>query len=95
MKVVFTAQAQEDLRVIGDYIAGQSPERALSIIDEIEEACHGLAHHPERFPLLPRHAGHGVRKRVFGRYLIFCRIAGDRVDILHILHGAAELDALL
>lgn len=74
MRIVFTAAAQDDLRAIGDYIALDDPQRAGTFIAEIEDACWSLAHHPERFPIVPRYADRAVRKRVFGRYLIFYRI---------------------
>ena len=50
---------------------------------------------PERHPLLRRHQSIGIRRRVHGNYLIFYRIDADRVEILHILHGAMDYDAVL
>lgn len=95
MRVVFTTVAQDDLRAIGDYIAQDNPLRAYNFIAEIKGACLSLQYHPRRFPVAPRYADGAVRKRVFGRYLIFYRIGIQTIDILHIVHGAADLDAIV
>lgn len=50
---------------------------------------------PERYPLLPRHRSSGIRRRVHGNYLIFYRVEGDIVEIVHILHGAMDYEAVL
>jgi plasmid stabilization system protein ParE len=38
---------------------------------------------------------HGVRRRPVGDYLIFYRVAADRVEVVHVLHGARDYEALL
>jgi len=50
---------------------------------------------PERFPLVPRYAGCGIRRRLQGPYLIFYRVEKTCVTVIHILHGARDYDALL
>ena len=90
MIVRLTAEAERDLEAIGDYIAGDNPARALSFMLELRDACLGLAEFPERFPLVPRYQAEGVRHRVHGNYLIFYRVGGEAVDVLHILHGAMD-----
>lgn len=95
MIVVLTAEAECDLEAIGDTIARDSPERAISFIEELRDACLGLATFPERFPLVPRYEASGLRRRVHGRYLIFYRVEADRVAIIHILNGAQDYEALL
>ena len=93
MNVRFTAAAEGDLEAIGDYIARDNPARALSFIRELRDACLGLADFPERFPLVPRYEAEGVRHRV--HYLIFYRVSGEAVDVLHILHGATDYAVIL
>ena len=36
---------------------------------------------PEAWPIVPRYEGHGIRRRVHGRYLIFYRIGIDAITI--------------
>jgi toxin ParE1/3/4 len=50
---------------------------------------------PQAFPLLPEWEEQGIRRRSYGNYLIFYRIAGDVVEILHILHGARDYSGVL
>jgi toxin ParE1/3/4 len=95
MNVEFSAEAEADLEAIADYIARDNPVRALSFVREIIERCTSLAEMPEAFPVVPRYQHHGIRRRVHGRYLIFYRIEGDRITILHVLNGAMDFEALL
>ncbi len=57
---------------------------------EITEAGEGIADMPRAFGLVPRLEHRGIRKRTFGRYLIFYRIEGESVQILHVVHGARD-----
>ncbi len=95
MIVRLSAEAERDLERIGDRIAQDNPERALSFLGELRAKCLGLARFPERFPLVPRYEKHGVRHRVHGNYLIFYRPRADEVVVLHILHGATDYAAIL
>lgn len=95
MIIHFSVEAEYDLERIGDYIARDSPARALSFLQELEEKCLGLAQMPERFPLVPRYEAAGVRRRGHGDYLIFYQIEAEKLVILHILHGAHDYNAIL
>lgn len=95
MKVVLTQEARDDLERIGDHIAEENPVRARSFVHELLEAGRGIGRTPRAIQLVPRYARLGVRRRVHGAYLIFYRIDGDGVSILHILHGARDYEALL
>ena len=90
MNVRLTAEAEADLERIADTIARDNPPRALTFVHELRAACLGLAEFPERFPLVPRYADHGVRHRVHGNYLVFYRVEADGVTMLHVLHGAMD-----
>ena len=95
MKAVFTAAARIELQAIGDYIASDNPRRAITFIDEIEQHCEKLARRPRMHPLVRGHEEDGVRKAGHGNYLIFYRMAGDIVEILHIVHGAQDWERIL
>lgn len=95
MIVAFTEQAETDLEAIGDYIARDNPERAVSFVEEIVERCERLGERPYAFALVPRYAHAGVRHRSFGNYLIFYRASDDRVEILHILNAAQDYERIL
>ncbi len=94
-RVIFTDAAEGEIEAIGDYVALESPARALELVRELREKCLSLSEMPKRFPLLDRYGSSGIRRRVHGNYLIFYRIEDDAVQIIHILHGATDYERLL
>lgn len=95
MILELTATAEADLEAIGDHIARDNPQRAISFLRELLRSCLELTEFPAAWPLVPRYRQQGIRRRVHGRYLIFYRIATDRIIVLHILNGAMDIDAIL
>lgn len=95
MRVVLTAEALGDLEAIGDYIARDNPARARSFVGELLGKARAIADLPKGFPLVPRYADLGIRRRIYGHYMIFYRVEAARIVILHILHGAQDYEALL
>ncbi|MBH1974147.1 MAG: type II toxin-antitoxin system RelE/ParE family toxin [Rhodobacteraceae bacterium] len=95
MIVELTAAAEAELESIGDYIARDNPERALSFVRELARSCLDLADMPEAWPVVPRYKHLGIRRRVHGRYLIFYRIGADRITVLNVLNGAMDVEAVL
>jgi plasmid stabilization system protein ParE len=93
--VTLTAEAEADLEAIGDYIAQDNPERAVSFVEEIAERCLRLGQAPNAYALVPRLAHLGIRKRTFGNYLIFYRVLRDQVQVLHVLNSARDYEAIL
>lgn len=95
MIVTFSGAAEDDLEEIGDYIAGDNPDRALSFVGEIVDRCERLGDAPYAFALIPRYAHLGIRKRTFGNYLIFYRVSNETVEVLHILNAARDYNTIL
>lgn len=95
MIVTISAEAERDIEAIGDYIARDNPDRAISYIRELRAKCLALADLPHGFPLVPRYERQGVRHRVHGRHLIFYRVEAEAVVILHVVHGAQDYAAIL
>lgn len=95
MIVELAQAAEDDLEAIGDYIARDNPVRALSFLRELRSACLDLRSMPKRFPFLEGFEHLGIRRRLHGNYLIFYRVDGERVIIVHILHGASDYTALV
>ena len=95
MIVVLTEAAMADLVAIGRHIATDNPQRAKAFVAELKSRCHELGTMPKAFALVPRHEHSGVRRRPYKNYLIFYRIAADIVEVLHVLHGAQDYEAIL
>ena len=86
-------KAVQDLEAIGDYIAADSPARAVSFIDEILDLCAQIAEHPEAYRRRDD-LSKGLRQAIHGRYLILFTADGDKAVIERVLHGARRLEDL-
>ena len=95
MIVTITAEAEADLEQIATYVAEQSPRSALELVRELRERCESLLDAPRGYPLVPRYEHLGIRRRPFGRFLIFYRAGTDAIEVIHILHGARDYASLL
>ncbi len=87
-------KAVADLEAIGDYIALDDPQRAVSFIDEMTTVCTRIAERPRAFQRRDDLA-RGARQAVHGQYLILFTIGDDTVVIERILHGARRLEDLI
>ncbi|ETF03107.1 toxin RelE [Advenella kashmirensis W13003] len=92
-KVRFSAAAEADLESIGDYIAQESPRRAVSFIAEIRMQCHKIATTPSAYRLRPEIAEES-RSCPHGNYVIFFQPRDADILIVRILHGARDIQAL-
>jgi addiction module RelE/StbE family toxin len=90
VRVVWTRAAQADLEEISDYIKADNPRRAVSFINEIVAAGEAISDMPRAFALVPLLEHRRIRKRRLGRYLIFYRIEGETIQILHVAHSARD-----
>ena len=93
MSCVFSPLAESDLENIGDYIAQDNPQRAVSFVLELKEQCSKICDMPLAFPLRPE-LGEGFRMVVFRSYLIFYRAFENTVRIERVLHGARNIQVL-
>ena len=91
---VFAPLARDDLMSIGLYIADENPERAETLIAELEAKARQAAERPLSFPersdISP-----GLGAAIHGRYLLLFRDLGDEVRIVRVLHGARDLPRLI
>jgi toxin ParE1/3/4 len=95
MIVVITEAAQADLESIGDWIARDNPARAVTFVQELRRRCESLVDSPRVHARVPRYEHLGIRRRVYRDYLIFYRIVGETIEVLHVLHGAREYKSIL
>jgi toxin ParE1/3/4 len=92
--LVILPAARVDLLDIGDFIALDNPERALSLLSELERTMRMAAERPGSFPA--RDDLHlGLRVARHGRYLIFFLEVSDEVQVVRVLHGARDLPSAL
>lgn len=85
--------ARADLIEVGDFIAIDNPDRAVSFVAEIEAKIIAITARPESFPARDE-LHRGLRSARHGRYLIFFLAVEDEVRIVRVLHGARDLPRL-
>ncbi len=85
--------AEADIIEIWDYIADDSLAAADRWVDRLDEQLRLLAAQPmmgrARDELAP-----GVRSFPFGRYVVFYAPLDDGIDVIRVLHGARDIDAV-
>jgi len=90
-RCTFTARAEGDLEDIADYIAQDSPTRALAFVRRLRDRCHALTLHPysgrARPELRPE-----LRSVPTGSYVIFYRPLADGIEVVRVLHGRQDVE---
>jgi plasmid stabilization system protein ParE len=87
MKVRYTPQAFADREAIFEYIDRRNPRAAREVKAHIEKRISDLGVSVLRHRLVP---GLGVHALWLGRYpyIVYYRVAGDEIAIVHIRHAA-------
>lgn len=91
--VVFTRAARSDLVEIWTWIADDDPETADRFVGRLRDAALALG----RTPGMGRGRDElavGVRSFPVGRHVIFYRVESDAVQVLRVLNGYRDVDAL-
>jgi toxin ParE1/3/4 len=86
--------AQEDLLSIYDWIAQDSPQRALKFVDKLDERIGLLELNPKlgREPRHPKLHEYGYRVLIIESYLVFYVIREKTIEIHRVIHGSRNLD---
>lgn len=91
-RVRFTRPAINDLAEIGAHIARDNEHIAREFVARIKGKCYSIA----ETPLIGRQRedfGAGIRSFPFGNYVIFYRPMTFGIAVVHVLHGARDLEA--
>jgi Plasmid stabilization system protein len=90
-RVVWTAQAWERLLEIETFIAEDSPNAALKLVDRLIARAETLARHPDRGRRLPEMPGSGLRELLVGKYRIVYRPGTKVIEVLTVFEGHRRL----
>ncbi len=95
LEVTLRPEAVADLESLYDYIAPDSPERAIAFIRRIRSRCESLSQLPKagraRDDLRP-----GLRLVAFERRVVIAyALRETRIDVLRILYRGRDVDAVL
>lgn len=95
MRVFFTESAELDLEEIGDWISKDNPQRAATFVRELRRSCMAIGPRALAYPFVEHRRDDGMRRKVYGNYIIFYRVWLDTVEILRILHGARDYGEII
>lgn len=85
--------ARSDLAEIWDYIADDNERRADSFVDLIDQKFQELSRHPNMGRTRDE-LEEGIRSFPVGKYVIFYRIMPEGIEIIRVLHGSRDLNAI-
>ena len=93
LRIIKRPEAENDLDDIWLYIAQDNPNNADKLLDEIEEISRKLA----RFADMGRNRDDlhsGLKSFPVSKYLIFYIPINGGIEIVRVLHGMMDIDAL-
>ncbi len=96
--VKWTATAEHDLDSITGYIAGDSIDEALKILERIRKKAFGLKVLPERGRVVPELKEQGIilyRELILAPWRMIYRISGQTVYVLAVLDARRNLEDIL
>jgi toxin ParE1/3/4 len=93
VKVVKTAQAQEDLFGLWATIAADSPAAADRLLDQVDARLKLLSAFPE-MGASREELRAGLRNLVIGEYVALYRVLIDEVEIVRVVHGRRDFPGL-
>ena len=92
-KLIFSPRVAVELREIGEYIAKDDLQAALSFVDRLKKRCQDAADYPSigrrRTELQA-----GLRSLTEGDYVIFYRSTDEGIEITKIIHGKRNIAKL-
>jgi toxin ParE1/3/4 len=91
MKLIWTDPSIEDLRAVRDYIARDSDYYAADLVEQVVLSVERLLRFPRLGRVVPEAQDENIRELVHQNYRIIYRIAGERIEILTIVHGSRDL----
>ena len=96
--LVWSNIAENDLKNIIEYIAGDSPSKALKIIKSIKQKAASLYTFPERGRIVPELRDQGIlqyRELVISPWRILYRISEKGVFVLSVLDSRRNIEDIL
>lgn len=91
MKLIWTDPSIEDLRAVRDYIGRDSDYYAADLVEQVVLSVERLLRFPKLGRVVPEAQDENIRELVYQNYRIIYRIAGERIEILTIVHGSRDL----
>ena len=93
MRYILSPIVKEDLDEIADWIAQDSPRRAIKIVRELRAEFRKIAQQPMLYQRRPD-IGEDVRLATVGHYVILFWINGDVARFERVVYGGRDLPPL-
>ena len=93
MTLRFRPDALGDLEEIQDFIAEDNRAAAARLIGSLRKACEFLAGNPHAGRARPELRA-DLRSFPAKRYVIFYRLLGDTLEIVSVVHGSRDIEAM-
>lgn len=95
-ELVWSAEAQNWLREIFDYIAAENPAAATAALEAIRAKAELLSKFPELGYRYEASEGADIRVLLYRHYRIVYRIESSaRIEVLGVFHSAMDMDRYL
>jgi len=91
MRVHWTETAQEHLDSIHAYIAQDSPEYALRMVDRLTRRSQQIADAPLSGRRVPEYDMDQIREVIERPYRIIYHIRPGQIDVIAVIHGARNV----
>ena len=91
MIVVWTQNAQRELRAVYDHIAANSPRYAQGVVDRITCKSDLLSQFPLIGAEVQEYRDPSIREMIEYSYRIIYRVSTVRIEVVSVVHGARIL----
>jgi toxin ParE1/3/4 len=91
-EVIWTQRARDAVDEAAAYVAQDSPQRALQVVERALSAAESLATLSERGHIVPELNDPRVREIFVYRYRLLYEVTEFRVTVLGFLHGARDFN---
>ena len=89
-KVIWSPSADEDARIIAEYIARDSPQQASLFATRLFKAADDLGLFPQMGRMIPEVGKPDFREIILRPYRLMYHIEGDHVHITGVIHGVRD-----
>lgn len=94
MRLELSRFVEGDIEAIADFIAEDSPARAVQFVRQIWHAILKVGDHPYFYQLRPE-VGKEARMVVVGHHLVLYRVVAEAVRIERVVYGGRDLPRML
>ena len=91
MNVYWTDTAQDHLAAIHAYIAKDSPEYAMRMVDRLTRRSQQIADFPFSGRVVPEFTVSQIREVLEGPYRVLYHVKTGQIDVLAVIHAARDV----